>query len=155
MGHNARWASALTTSRRLPMTRHVVGLVTDIPPGARKRVTVKGRAIAIFNVHGRFYGLFDRCPHQGGRLSDGLIIGLADAIEPGRPVCTRKGEILRCPWHGWEFDIRTGHSVTDPNSVRTRSYPVDVAPGQEVITQKLYAETVPVRVEEDYVVVEV
>jgi nitrite reductase/ring-hydroxylating ferredoxin subunit len=137
------------------MTHHVVASVGEIPPGARKRVTVRGRGIAIFNVHGTFYGLFDRCPHQGGRLSDGLVTGLADATEPGRPICTRQGEILRCPWHGWEFDIRTGHSVTDPDSIRTRAYPVDVAPGQDVIARKLYAETVPVHVEENYVIVDV
>jgi 3-phenylpropionate/trans-cinnamate dioxygenase ferredoxin subunit len=137
------------------MSGHVVAMVSEIPPGARKRVTVRGRGIAIFNVHGTFYGLFDRCPHQGGKLSDGLITGLAESEEAGKYTCSRKGEILRCPWHGWEFDIRTGCSVTDPEDIRTRSYPVDVAAGQDVLERKLYAETVPVRVEENYVVVDV
>ena len=75
--------------------------------------------------------------------------------EPGNYVYTRRGEILRCPWHGWEFDIRTGHSVTDPEAIRARSYLVEVAQGSEVLERHLVAETVPVTVEENYVVVDV
>jgi nitrite reductase/ring-hydroxylating ferredoxin subunit len=137
------------------MSRHVVATTSEIPPGTRKRVTVRGRVIGIFNIDGEFFGLFDRCPHQGGSLCSGLITGLVEADEPGTYVYTRRGEILRCPWHGWEFDIRTGQSVTDPNGIRTRSYPVEVAQGGEVLERQLVAETVPVTVEENYVVVDV
>jgi len=137
------------------MARHVVATTSEIPPGTRKRVTVRGRAIGIFNLNGEFFGLFDRCPHQGGSLCGGLVTGLVEADEPGSYTYTRRGEILRCPWHGWEFDIRTGQSVTDPDGIRTRSYPVEVAQGGEVLERQLVAETVPVSVEENYVVVDV
>jgi 3-phenylpropionate/trans-cinnamate dioxygenase ferredoxin subunit len=137
------------------MARHVVATTSEIPPGTRKRVTVRGRAIGIFNINGEFFGLFDRCPHQGGSLCGGLVTGLVEADEPGSYTYTRRGEILRCPWHGWEFDIRTGQSVTDPDGIRTRSYPVEVAQGGEVLERQLVAETVPVSVEENYVVVDV
>jgi 3-phenylpropionate/trans-cinnamate dioxygenase ferredoxin subunit len=44
----------------------------------------------------------------------------------------RKGEMVRCPWHGWEFDVRTGQSWFDPVQVRVRRYDVTVTPGSEL-----------------------
>ena len=128
--------------------------MAEIPPGGRKLVTVKGRPIAIFNVGGEFFGLFNKCPHMGGSLVDGIIGGLATSREPGRYEYTRLGEILRCPWHGWEFDIKTGRSWCDPSRIRARSYPVGVEAGASVVEGPYVAETVPVRVEEDYVVID-
>ena len=137
------------------MSRHVIATTSEIPPGSRKLVTVKGRPIAIFNVHGEYYGLLNRCPHQGGALCEGAITGLLESPEPGKYSYTRKGEILRCPWHGWEFDIRTGQSYCDPERIRTRSYPVAIAPGQTVVEGPYVAETIAVSVEEHYVLVDV
>ena len=136
------------------MSKHVVAAVRDMPPGSRKRVTVKGRPIAIFNLDGEFFGLLDRCPHQGGSLCEGKLIGLVESHEPGKYAYSRAGEIVRCPWHGWEFDIRTGQSYCDPEKVKTRRYDVTVAPGGAVAEGPFVAETVPVSVEEQYVVVE-
>jgi nitrite reductase/ring-hydroxylating ferredoxin subunit len=137
------------------MARHAVAPTSEIPPGTRKLVTVKGRPIAIFNLEGEYFGLLNRCPHQGGSLCEGAITGLLESPEPGKYVYTRKGEILRCPWHGWEFDIRTGQSYCDPERIRTKTYPVQTAPGKTVVEGPYVAETIPVRVEEDYVVVDV
>ena len=137
------------------MSRHVVAAASEIPPGNRKLVTVKGRPIVIFNLDGAFYGLFNRCPHQGGSLCDGVITGLLESSEPGTYTYSRKGEILRCPWHGWEFDIRTGQSYCDPERIRARAYPVETAPGRRIVEGPYVAETIPVSVEEEYVVVDV
>ena len=93
------------------MSKHVVATVAEIPPGGRKLVTVRGRSIAVFNLDGEFFGLFNRCPHQGGPMCEGILTGLIESDEPGHYRYSRKGEILRCPWHGWEFDVRTGQSV--------------------------------------------
>jgi nitrite reductase/ring-hydroxylating ferredoxin subunit len=136
------------------MTRHVVAPVADLPPGARKALTVNGRPIVVLNVGGAFHGLLDRCPHQGAALSAGVLGGIAQGEEPGRVTYTRDGEFLRCPWHGWEFDVRTGQSWCDPSRVRTRTYPVAVAHGGELVQGPYIAETFPVTVEEDYVVIE-
>ena len=131
------------------MAKHVVAAASEIPPGSRKLVTVKGRPVAIFNIGGEYFGILDRCPHQGGSLCGGKLIGLVEASEPGQYSYTRQGEILRCPWHGWEFDVRTGQSRIDPERFRTKAYDVAVEPGE-----RLVAETFPVSVEEQYVVVE-
>src|SRR5881398_2806122 len=136
------------------MSRHAVATTSEIPPGARKLVTVKGRPIAIFNLEGEYFGLLNRCPHQGGALCEGAITGLLESPEPGKYVYTRRGEILRCPWHGWEFDIRTGQSYCDPKRFRTRAYPAHVESGASVVKGPYIAETLAVSVENDYVVVD-
>lgn len=133
--------------------RHVVARAAEIEPGGRKVVTVRGREIVIFNVHGAFYGLINRCPHQGAPLSAGAIVSRLVAPEPGDYRLTRHGEMLRCPWHCWEFDIRTGQSLCDPNSVQARAYNVAVQPGKTLVEGPFVAESVEVKVEDEYVVV--
>jgi 3-phenylpropionate/trans-cinnamate dioxygenase ferredoxin subunit len=136
------------------MSRHVVASTREIPPGSRKLFNVKGRPIAIFNLAGEFYGMLNRCPHQGGSLCEGIVTGLVESPSPGEYTYSRDGEIVRCPWHGWEFDIRTGQSYCDPDRIRTKAYPVAAESGASVVNGPYIAETVPVRVEEDYVVVD-
>ena len=136
------------------MTHYIVATVQEIPPGGRKIVEVAGRSIGVFNLDGVFFALRNRCPHQGGPLCAGTLGGLISAPRPGCTGTRRGGEILRCPWHGWEFDIRTGQSWCDPTRVRARPYAVSVQPGTRLVAGPYVAETVPVSVENDYVVVE-
>ena len=137
------------------MSRHVVASVGEIAPGASKLVTVKGREIGVFNIKGEFFALANKCPHEGAALCRGKLVGLALSDEPGQYRLTRQGELLKCPWHGWEFDVRTGQSYCEPERIQVRSYPVEVAEGQRVVQGPYVAETVPVSVEEQYVVVDV
>ena len=136
------------------MAKHVVAAVGDIPPGTRRLAQVNGRAIVVFNLGGEFFALNNRCPHRGGSLHQGKQTGLIESDAPGEYCYSRKGEIIRCPWHGWEFDIRTGKSWCDPARVRVRQYPVSVKPGSELVEGPHVAETFPVRVENNYIVVE-
>jgi nitrite reductase/ring-hydroxylating ferredoxin subunit len=136
------------------MSRHVVAPARDLPPGSRKLVDIDGRAIVIFNIGGEFFALLNRCPHQGGNLCEGKLVGLVESNEPGVYRYSRQGEILRCPWHGWEFDVRTGKSWCDPGRIRTKTYDVGVAPGSSLVEGPYRAETFAVTVEEEYVVVE-
>jgi nitrite reductase/ring-hydroxylating ferredoxin subunit len=137
------------------MSRHVVAAARDIPPGGRKLVRVNGRDIVVFNIGGEFFGLLNRCPHQGGNLSQGTLIGLVESREPGDYRYSRPGEILRCPRHGWEFDVRTGQSWCEPARVRAMRYPVAVESGNNLAKGPYVAETFPVSVDEQYVVIEV
>ena len=116
----------------------------ELPPGTRKFLTIDERPIAIFNIKGEFFGLLNRCPHQGAALCEGPLIGLAQSSDPGEIEYTRLGEIIRCPWHGWEFDIRTGQSYCDPKRFRARAYPVNVEPGAAVVKGPYVAETIKV-----------
>ena len=136
------------------MTKHVVAAAGDIPPGTRRLAEINGRAIVVFNLGGEFFALNNRCPHRGGSLDKGKQTGLVESDGPGKYCYSRRGEIIRCPWHGWEFDIRTGQSWCEPSRVRARRYPVSVQPGTRLVAGPYVAETIPVTVENDYVVIE-
>ena len=138
----------------LRMAKYVVAPLTDIPPGGRKLVQVNGRAVVVFNLGGELFALNNRCPHRGGSLCAGVTTGLVLSDQPGDYQYTRKGEIIRCPWHSWEFDIRTGQSWCDPGKVKARKYQVSVEPGATLVEGPYKAETFPVSVENAYVVVE-
>jgi len=136
------------------MAKHVIAPLRDFPAGTRRLVDVRGRAIVVFNVNGEFFALANRCPHQGGSLVQGRLVGLIESREPGCYRYSRRGEIIRCPWHGWEFDLRTGKSWCEPDRVRARQFAVSVTPGAKVAEGPYVAETFPVRIEDDYVVIE-
>lgn len=136
------------------MAGHVVATVDQIPPGRRKLVEIAGRAIVVYNLGGEFFALNNRCPHRGGSLFEGIQTGLVESSEPGRYDYSRPGEMVKCPWHGWEFDIRTGKSWCDPSRLRIRQYPVSVRPGAQLVEGPYVAESFPVRLEDNYVVVE-
>jgi 3-phenylpropionate/trans-cinnamate dioxygenase ferredoxin subunit len=111
------------------MGRHVVARVGEIPPGERRIVELDGRSIGIFNVGGEYFAIRNSCPHAGGPLCLGTLSGIAVATLPGNQTVERKGEFVRCPWHQWEFDLRTGQSWFDPAKTRVRRYDVEVVPG--------------------------
>ncbi|MGZ3409194.1 MAG: Rieske (2Fe-2S) protein [Xanthobacteraceae bacterium] len=136
------------------MSRHVVAAAADIPPGAKKLVTVRGREIGVFNIDGEFYALANRCPHAGGPMCEGRVSALVRSNGPGDYRLDRNGEFLRCPWHGWEFDIRTGQSWCDPADMKIRQFKVAVEAGDALVKGPYVAETFPVAVERDYVVID-
>jgi 3-phenylpropionate/trans-cinnamate dioxygenase ferredoxin subunit len=136
------------------VTREVVAKASDVAPGTCRVVTVRGREIGVFNLDGEYFALANRCPHAGGPLCRGNIGPLVLSDGPGHYRLTREQEFLRCPWHGWEFDIRTGQSWCDPNSVRARRFSVSVERGADLAKGPYVAETFPVAVEEDYLIVE-
>ena len=137
------------------MARHVVATVDDIPAGQRMLVKVGGREIGIFNVGGEYFAVSNRCPHEGASLCKGRIVGLVESSEPGSYQFSRRGELLRCPWHGWEFDLRTGKSRCEPDRTKVRSFDLKVESGGALVEGELQAETFPVVIEKQYVVLEV
>jgi len=66
----------------------------ELPPGGTKEVEHDGRIYALFNVDGQISALDGICPHQGGPLAEGQV----------------EGTTVTCPWHGWQFDVRTGQN---------------------------------------------
>lgn len=108
------------------MPKYVVAQVDDIPPGQRKIVSVEGRSIGVFNLGGDFYAIRNQCPHEGGPLCEGVVSGLVSSKTPGEYDYVRRGEIVRCPWHQWEFDIRSGQSWFDPAKTRVQTYETSI-----------------------------
>jgi nitrite reductase (NADH) small subunit len=91
-----------------------VAKTSDIPPQSGKSVEVNGTAIAVFNIAGEFYAIRDTCPHAGGPLGEGDVLGAA----------------VTCPWHAWTFDVRTGKCQTLPTA-SVPCYAVQVV-GEEI-----------------------
>ncbi|MCC2686476.1 MAG: 2Fe-2S ferredoxin [Paenibacillaceae bacterium] len=101
----------------------------DIPEGTNIIVDVKGLSIGVYNIGGEFFALLNRCPHEGAPLCKGKICGTTLPSGVYQYEYGRVGELVRCPWHGWEFEIRTGKAIFD-EKVRAKSYKVQVDDGK-------------------------
>ena len=113
--------------------KHPVARVEDIPPGGRKILKVKGREVGVFNLGGTYYALKNVCIHQGARVCLGKVTGTTLPSKVYEFKYGMEGQILRCPWHGWEYDITSGRSLFD-EKVGVVSYPVSVEDGQIFVT---------------------
>jgi nitrite reductase/ring-hydroxylating ferredoxin subunit len=136
------------------MAKHVVARASELGDGERLLVTVKGREIVIFNLGGEYFALLNRCPHEGGSLVHGDQIGRVRSKTPGCYEYSPDKSIIRCPWHAWEFDIRTGQSYCDPKRTRVRQYQVGESSGANLVKGPYVAETFEVSSDEDYVYLE-
>jgi nitrite reductase/ring-hydroxylating ferredoxin subunit len=136
------------------MKRYVVARTDEVEPGSSKLVSIAGREIAVFNVRGEFFALANRCPHESGPLCLGKIVGLAEADRPGQYRLSRPGEFVKCPWHGWEFEIRTGQSWCDPTKIRARAYDASIENGSDLVKGPYVAETFAVSIDRNYIVIE-
>jgi nitrite reductase (NADH) small subunit len=81
----------------------------EIPAGKICELQVGGKAIALANVAGKFCAISGICLHQAGPLGEGEL----------------DGQVVTCPWHGWQFDVTTGKVVANPK-VGVDSYPVEL-----------------------------
>ena len=88
---------------------------SEIPPGTGKVVQAGGKAIAVFNCDGAFYAIENTCKHRGGPLGEGSL----------------SGATVTCPWHGWEYDVKTGACQTD-HAIKVQTFPVTVQ-GDDVL----------------------
>ena len=113
-----------------------VGDAEAFVEGRPTAVRVDDRDVVVVRKGSEYFAVRDVCPHQGARLSAGVLIGHVKTCNRGdQPVLTREGEFLECPWHGWKVDLRTGTSPTEPDRVRVRAYDVTVDEG------RVYVET--------------
>ena len=81
-----------------------VASVSDLPPGSAREVTVGDRVIALFNANGEICALDGLCMHSGGPLAKGTL----------------RGEVITCPWHGWQFNVKTGRHCLAPRIQQPR-----------------------------------
>jgi nitrite reductase (NADH) small subunit len=107
-------------------TMHFLCHPADIRDGQIRSFRVGARSIAVARKGDRYFAVRNVCPHHGAELSCGVVTGTIPAGAVGEFCWERDGEILRCPWHGWEFDLLTGRSVNEPERYRVRAYPVVV-----------------------------
>lgn len=96
------------------MERHWVAKKSEIPENECKIVSVKGIEFGVFNIKGEFYAWRNVCPHFGAPVCQGKITSTRMPSKVYEYKLGRENEILRCPWHGWEFDLITGEHLVDP-----------------------------------------
>jgi nitrite reductase (NADH) small subunit len=92
----------------------LVAKTRDVPPGTIREVQLDGKAVAVANVDGQFHAINGVCLHRGGPLGDGPL----------------EGPVVTCPWHGWQYDVRTGKVVPNAN-VGVERYTVEIR-GDEI-----------------------
>lgn len=107
------------------MNRYEVAKVADLLEKGRQIVKVKGMEIGIFLVDGQYYAWRNVCPHAGAPVCRGKISGTRLPSAVYEYEYGRDQEILRCAWHGWEFDLRTGRHLVNPD-VRLRGFTMEV-----------------------------
>jgi len=89
-------------------SKHHVVSTAELDSTDRVIAEVQGREIAVFNTDGEYYAVANYCVHQGGPACEGLVSGTVSVSEEMKLTYDCEGEIISCPWHGWEFDIKTG-----------------------------------------------
>ena len=88
----------------------VVAKTSDIPPGERKRIEFNGERVTLFNIDNKFCAILDTCPHK---KTAPLLRGTLDGLG------------IKCPNHGYRFDLVTGECNVDP-VFNTKIFPVKV-----------------------------
>lgn len=88
-----------------------VAAASDVPPGEMLTVEVNGEEVVVANVDGEFVCFSNSCSHRQGPLGDGLLL---------------EGGIVECPFHGGQFNVRTGEVVQAPPSEPIPTYPVRI-----------------------------
>jgi nitrite reductase/ring-hydroxylating ferredoxin subunit len=109
---------ASTRSERMPEpTRIDLCGADEVAPGTALKVETADLALAVFNLEGEFYVIDDNCTHGPGSLSEGYI----------------EGDVIECPFHSGQFNIKTGEVVSPPCMVPIKTYKTVVADGRVLI----------------------
>lgn len=113
--------------------KHRIGSIEDIRREGCRFVEVNGRSIGVISVGEEFFAVHDRCPHMGAPMCAGSLSGTLVAAGPQELVYGMQDQVIRCPWHGWEFDLETGRSLLEPDRVGLKTYRVTQEDGEVVL----------------------
>lgn len=103
----------------------------EFGPGERRIADLDGFSVGIFNVDGEYHAMKNDCPHQRAPLCEGKLGGTTESDTPGEYDWVKPGQVVRCPWHGWEFDVTSGESVFNPHKVKAKTFEAGVEPGED------------------------
>ncbi len=104
-----------------------VTALDELAVGERRLIDVEGKSIGVFNTGSQIVAVLNLCPHEFAPVCRGRLSGTTLPSKPGQFIWGRENEILRCPWHGWEFDLHTGKCLTDRRQLKR--FPVQVRDG--------------------------
>jgi nitrite reductase (NADH) small subunit len=109
--------------------QHRIGTVEEVRREGCRIVEVDGRPVGVISVGEEFFAIHDRCPHMGASMCAGSLGGTFVPAPPHELVLGLEDRVIRCPWHGWEFDLEAGRSLLEPRRVGLRTYRVTVEAG--------------------------
>lgn len=120
------------------MSEHIICPADSVGEGEHVIVELKGREITIYNIGDEYVAYPNWCPHQGGPLCEGEVGGTTDACFDRESLestiqWVKEGEIVICPWHGWEFDLRENRFLHD-DDVTLPSYAVHIEDGDLIVS---------------------
>ena len=115
------------------MTDYQVARVSEVPERGSMIVTLGSLEIGLFRIGGTIRAWRNHCPHMAAPVCRGIVTGTMLRTDVYRYRYGRDGEILQCPWHGWEFDIATGRHLAPGSTARLRGYPVEIVDGMVVL----------------------
>ena len=120
------------------MTDFVVADADELSDGDYLVTEVQGREIGVFNVEGELYAYTNWCAHQSGPICEGYLSGTTDAtFDPETLETTqewvKEGEIITCPWHGWEYDLLSGDCLSK-KGIRLPEHDARVEDGEIVVS---------------------
>ncbi|MCY4540280.1 MAG: Rieske (2Fe-2S) protein [Chloroflexi bacterium] len=101
-----------------------VAALGELAAGERRLVQANGKSIGLFNTGKQIVAVLNICPHAFAPVCRGKLGGTTLPSKAEEFVWGRENEILRCPWHGWEFDLHSGQCLTDRRKLKR--FPVQI-----------------------------
>ena len=110
------------------MAEWYVAQTSELQEGGKKVIEVEGNKIGVYRKNGKLYAYKNFCPHQGGPACEGIMVGKVEAVLAGDKTLVKERfsdtvTHMVCPWHGWEYNLETGVSVSD-RKVSLKKYEV-------------------------------
>ena len=86
------------------------------PPGEAREFAIGDKVVCVANVNGELSAMDNVCLHRGGPMGQGIV----------------EGDKVVCPWHGWQYDAKTG-AVSHNPEVRLQIYPIRAEGGDVLV----------------------
>ena len=131
--HSKSFGIPIALAGQVSLMQHPIGETADVRDDGCRIVDVNGRAVGVISVDDEFFAVHDRCPHMGASMCEGTVSGTFMPAAPYELVYDKHDRVIRCPWHGWEFDLETGRSLLEPERIGLKVYPVTVEDGVVVL----------------------
>jgi nitrite reductase/ring-hydroxylating ferredoxin subunit len=121
-------------SSRVEREAVAIGNVDSFPDGRITLVQLGDRSIGVYRKGDEWYALQNLCPHALGPICKGNVGGTILPTTPeGEFEAGLEGYVLTCPWHRWEFDVRTGYALFGIDRRRVLTFPVTVEDEQVLV----------------------
>ena len=125
----------LLSEKGVEEMKHLVCDYNELKKSGKQAFEIDRKpVVVVLSQDGQVYALKDVCPHKGPCLSEGMVDKNCSANGVGEYIYESGREVIRCPWHSWEFDIKTGESLFAPDKVKVKTYDVSIEDEKVFVT---------------------